>query len=574
LDKLPLPETLNQALDRVAHDNCGMTFFDGRGNVAEELTYARLQQEARIAASALLALDVVPGDRIAIVAETTVSFVILFFACQYANLVPVPLPAMVSLGGRLKYEEQIAFQINNSGAVAAFATGGFEELLTEATSTLELQYVGTLEDLLTRSRKSENIELLGRGRSDSTAYVQYTSGSTKVARGVMIQQHAIIANLQQIFQHGLQLTPEDRFFSWLPFYHDMGLIGKVLLPVLAGVPVSYLGTREFAQRPRLWLSLMSQTQATISFGPPFGYELCARRLRESTGSAYDLSHWRVAGVGAEMIRPQALDMFSNALQGSGFKKSSFLPAYGMAEVGVAVSFAPLNEGYRVDEVLSDNCSDERRATEAPAETDMSTKKFVVCGKPLPGTDVEIRNADGQSLNTDRAIGTIWLRAPSAMSGYLNEPEATRLVLQPDGWLNTGDQGYLVNGQIVVTGRVKDLIIINGRNLWPHDLEAIADTQNDVRPGGAMAFSVTDSERVEEVVMLVQCRLRDPDERQRLVRRIEAQVKTELSVDCRVHLVEAESLPRTSSGKPSRSKARELYLRAGTAPLLSRSRRRA
>ena len=198
------------------------------------------------------------GDRVALVAETRAEFVILFFACQYAGLVPVPLPATVSLGGREQYLRQLRFLIENSGARAAFATEDFVGLLHDATQGLGLALAGRLEDLERPCPVSKR-KLVGSG-IDEIAYVQYTSGSTRVARGAVITQRAVMCNLTAIIGDGLDLRPDDRFFSWLPFYHDMGLVGKILVPVAGQAPVAYLGTREFAMRPRMWLTLMERTQ--------------------------------------------------------------------------------------------------------------------------------------------------------------------------------------------------------------------------------------------------------------------------------------------------------------------------
>ncbi|HTO56390.1 MAG TPA: AMP-binding protein, partial [Pseudomonadales bacterium] len=349
-----------------------------------------------------------------------------------------------------------------------------------------------------------------------------------------------------------------RFFSWLPFYHDMGLVGKILVPVASQAPVAYLGTREFAMRPRMWLTLMERTQATISFGPPFGYELCARRLRDGDGAKFDLSRWRVAGVGAEMIRPEALASFVRAVDGSGFTGDSFVPSYGMAEVGLAISFAQRERGVGVDHVDRDDCVKHRRARPVARSNKARTpvRAFVDCGAPLPGVEVEVRGPNGEVL-PEREIGTLWVHTASVMKGYLHQPEATAEVLKPDGWLDTGDLGYLHDGRIFVTGREKDMIIVGGRNFWPQDLEHVAESQESVRTGDSMAFSISD-EGGERVVLLMQSRELDPAARARLQHTVHAHIKTEFGIHCHVELVDSHALPRTSSGKPSRSQARRMY----------------
>jgi fatty-acyl-CoA synthase len=533
-----------------------MTFFNGRGEVVCELSYRELRAQAMHAARRLLGLaDVNRGDRVALVAETRSEFVILFFACQYAGLVPVPLPATVSLGGREQYLRQLRFLVENSGARAAFATEDFVGLLADATKGLGLALAGRLEDLI--ERPASKRKPVGTG-VDEIAYVQYTSGSTRVARGAVITQRAVMCNLTAIISDGLGLGPDDRFFSWLPFYHDMGLVGKILVPVASQLPVAYLGTREFAMRPRMWLTLMDRTQATISFGPPFGYELCARRLRDGDGARFDLHRWRVAGVGAEMIRPEALESFVTAVAGSGFNGEAFVPSYGMAEVGLAISFARRDRGVGVDHVDRNDCVRHRRARPVSKldQERVPVRAFVDCGAPLPGIDVEVRGRNDELL-PEREIGTLWVRTKSVMQGYLQQPEATAEVLTSDGWLNTGDLGYLLDGRIFVTGREKDMIIVGGRNFWPQDLEYVAESQESVRTGDSMAFSISD-DGGERVVLLIQSRELDPEARARLQHTVHAHIKTEFGIHCHVELVDAQALPRTSSGKPSRSQARRMY----------------
>jgi fatty-acyl-CoA synthase len=559
--------TLHEALDHAARSRHGLTFFNGRGEIFQELSYRELRAQARDAARRLLGLrNVNRGDRIALVAETRAEFVILFFACQYAGLVPVPMPATVTLGGREQYLRQLRFLIENSRARAAFATDEFVALLRDAAAGLGLALAGRLDELLLLASNDGPMTPSG---SDEVAYVQYTSGSTRVARGAVITERAVMCNLSAIISEGLGLGPEDRFFSWLPFYHDMGLVGKLLVPLAAQVPVAYLGTREFAMRPRMWLTLMDRTQATISFGPPFGYELCARRLRNGDGARFDLSRWRVAGVGAEMIRPEALASFEHAVAGSGFAARAFVPSYGMAEVGLAISFAPRGRGTAVDYVDRNDCVKHRRARPVSkrAAAGVPVRAFVDCGRPLPGILAEVRDAEGRVL-PERQIGTLWVRTASVMQGYLDQPEATAEVLTADGWLNTGDLGYLLDGHIFVTGREKDMIIIGGRNFWPQDLEYVAESQETVRTGDSMAFSLTDGEAGERVVLLIQSRELDPGARAQLRHTVHARIKTEFGINCDVELVDSNALPRTSSGKPSRSQARRMYAASLEAAALS------
>jgi fatty-acyl-CoA synthase len=547
---------LADALDYAAQGATGANFYNGRGELYATVPYSELRTRAREAARRMLGLGLERGSRVAIVAETTPDFLVFFFACQYAGLVPVPLTAALTLGSRRSYVSQLHNLLENCAAVMLVAPEGYEDYFGGAADGLDLKFCGTPEAFA--ELPVPDVELVPLAGED-IAYIQYTSGSTRFPRGVLITEKAVLENLQGIALHGLKLEETDRFFSWLPYYHDMGLIGKVLTPVATQISVDYLGTREFAMRPRLWLELMTRTRCTISFGPPFGYELCARRIREGDKARYDLSNWRIAGVGAEMIRPEVMHAFADVLSSSNFSEASFQACYGMAECSLAISFAPLTEPLDVDHVDSEHLSHTDEALHVDGVDDPGrVRSFVNCGTPLPGYDVEIRDQQGRPL-PERRTGTIFVRGPSVMSGYFNEPEITAQVLSEDGWLNTGDVGYRVGESLVLTGREKDIIIINGRNIWPQDLEYLAEQQPEIRTGDALAFSAPGPDGAETPVLVVQCRLRDDERREALRDRLEGLVAAELGVRCAVQLVPAHFLPRTSSGKLSRSKARQNYI---------------
>lgn len=546
--------TLTEALDYAAQGQTGFNFYDGRGELTASLPYRLLRERALALAQRLARLG--RGARVALVAHTHPDFAIMFYACEYAGLVPVPVPASVHLGGREAYVRHLRQLISACAAVAAFATVDFAGFLHEATAGLSLAVAGTLDDFMMLEPAAE---LPQASAPSELAYLQYTSGSTRFPRGTMIPQAAVMANLHAIFNHGFTLGDEDRFCSWLPFYHDMGLVGIVLGCVATQRSVDYLPTREFAMRPRAWLKLISRNRATVSFSPPFGYTLCARRLRPSDTEALDLSSWRVAGVGAEMIHPESLRQFAAALAPAGFDERAFLPCYGMAECSLAVSFAPLGRGARGDEVDAERLSQSGEAV-PPSEAARAArgKAFIDCGRPLPGFEVEVRDDQGRPL-PDRRCGRIFLRGASVMSGYFGNPEATREVLSEDGWLDTGDLGYRVDGALHITGRAKDLLIIKGRNIWPQDLEYLAEQQPEVRPTDASAFSVIGADGGELAVLVVQCRVTDPQGLAELAERLQKAIHAEFGIQCLIELVPPHTLPRTSSGKLSRSTARKEFL---------------
>ena len=317
----------------------------------------------------------------------------------------------------------------------------------------------------------------------------------------------------------------------------MGLVGIVLGCVATQRSVDYLPTREFAMRPRLWLTLISRNRCTVSFSPPFGYTLCARRLRPGDAEALDLSAWRVAGVGAEMIHPESLERFAELLAPAGFKASSFLPCYGMAECSLAVSFAPLERGACSDWIDIETLSHEGVAHPVAARDAGKAKAFINCGVPLPGYEVEIRDEAGRAL-PERHCGRIFLRGPSLMSGYFANAEASREVLSADGWLDTGDLGYAVDGALHLTGRAKDLMIIKGRNIWPQDLEHLAEQQPEVRPTDSSAFSITDADDEEMAVLVVQTRETDPSKLALLADRLQEKIHAEFGIQCLIELVAA------------------------------------
>ncbi len=551
--------TLADALDYAAQGETGYNFYNGSAKLYAKLPYQELREQSQALARRLIGLGISRGSRVAMVADTQPDFMRLFFACQYSGLIPVPLPASIHLGGRDAYVSQLERLLAICQAEIAMAPDDFLPYLKDATAGLNLRFSGSPKEF---DDLPESDEPLRPPEPNDVAYLQYTSGSTRFPRGVMITQKAVLSNLFAILKYGIQIRPGDRAVSWLPYFHDMGLVGLVLAPMAAQITVDYLNTRDFAMRPRLWLTLMSQNRGTLSFSPTFGYELAARRVREKEVANFDLSAWRIAGVGAEPIRTESLERFADLLAPSGFDRRSFVPCYGMAECALAVSFSPLGQGLDVDQVDRDALAEEQKALPLHPNRGNGTASvntFTNCGAPLPGFDVEIRDDQGQVL-PERDCGTLFVRGPSVMSGYFGDLKATREVLSPDGWLNTGDLAYRVGNSIVITGREKDLIIINGRNVWPQDLEYLAEKQPEVRTGDASAFSVPGSNGEEQAVMMVQCRESDESKRADLQGRLHSQIRQEFGIDCLIELVPRNTLPRTTSGKLSRSGARKEYLK--------------
>lgn len=550
--------TLTEALDYAALGNAGLDFYSGKGDLLQTLRYRDLRSQARSLARRMRSAGLVQGERVAILADTDADFVLAFFASQYAGLVPAAMPLPTAFGGKAGYISHIRRMIESSGASAVLCPGALLEMTQQAASGLGLKAAGTLEIF---DGFADDGAPLPEITPQHLSYLQYSSGSTRFPLGVAVTQRALMSNCRAITQHGLKIIETDRCVSWLPFYHDMGLVGFLLVPVTTQMSVDYVATREFARRPMIWPTLISRNGGTLSFSPSFGYDLCARRAASGVrADNLDLSRWRVAGIGGDMIREKVLSNFAESFSPDGFRREAFVASYGMAEATLAISFAPLATGIKTDHVDLDQL--EAAAIAEPVKRNGAagprSRSFVNCGKVLPGHELEIRDADGNLLG-ERMAGRVMVRGPSLMQEYFGNHEETSRVLSQDGWLDTGDLGYLIDGSLVITGRSKDLILINGRNVWPQDLEwAVEQEVDGVRSGDVAAFSI-DEAAAERVVLMAHCRKTNESEREDLRQAIIETIRVRAGLDCEVMLVAPHSLPQTSSGKLSRTQARQLYL---------------
>jgi len=547
--------TLTQALDFAATGETGINLYSLRGELVEALTYAKLREEALVLARRLLATGAEVGDSVALLAETDGDFVRAFFACQYAGLLPAPMALPTPLGGRAAYIEQIKTLATSAKAKILLGPVGLKDWVVEIGASAGLEFAGVLADL-----PEDGGAQLPTITPEDSCYLQFSSGSTRTPTGVLVRHKALMANCKAITYDGLNVTAEDRAISWLPLYHDMGLIGFLLSPLSCQMSVDLLPTGAFVRRPLLWIDLIGRNKATIAYSPTFGYELCARRVQGQPLDAYDLSHWRSAGLGGDMIRMPPLKAFVEAFEPAGFSPKAFVASYGMAEATLALSMAPLGKGLRAETLDVERLERDAIAVDAPEGSERA-RAFARCGPALPHHFLEVRDESGAVL-PERGVGRIFAKGPSVMSGYFANPSETTRVLSADGWLDTGDIGFFIEGEIVITGRAKDLIILNGRNIWPQDLEWTADHEIDgLRSGDVCAFSIP-AEPEDQIVVLVQARGGDADTRVALVEQVATLLRTRHGVEAKVKLVGAHALPQTSSGKLSRSKAKTAYL-AGT-----------
>ncbi|MDT8280024.1 MAG: fatty acyl-AMP ligase, partial [Erythrobacter sp.] len=499
--------TFNDAIDYAAQSRKGLNFHDMRGELDRVYPYAEMREDALVMARRLIAAGIGKQDRVALIAETGADFAALFCACIYAGAWPVPLPLPTTFGGKESYIDQLAIQLQSADPKILLYPEEIGEMAAAAAARQGCESISWQEF----SQHPAPDCTMPEASPDDICYLQYSSGSTRFPTGVAVTHRALLHNL---YGHAemMNLGGNDRCVSWLPWYHDMGLVGCFLSLIANQVSADYLKPDAFARRPLAWLDMISRNPGnTLSYSPTFGYDICARRISSQSNVAerFDLSRWRVAGNGADMIRPDVMQSFVNAFAGAGFKASAFTPSYGLAEAVLAVTVMPPSEGIRVELVEEERLSGTPRDISRPARY----RAIVNCGKPLPDMEVAIRGEDGHS-RSDHQIGKVWCRGPSVMHSYFRNEEATADCLV-DGWLDTGDMGYTANGYLFIVGRAKDMIIINGKNHWPQDIEWAVEQLPGFNHGDIAAFSIEMENGEEAPAVLVHCRVADPIERIRL-----------------------------------------------------------
>lgn len=543
--------TLPEALEQAARSEHGYTFVGSGGPVHRP--YSAMYAAARSVAGGLAEAGLRPGDLVAIVLTDSEEFLTTLFGASMAGVIPASLYPPQSTTDHEAYFALTAGALRSAGARVVVTSpsliDGFERVRAACPS---------LRLVLSR----ENLATVPAGRSvapalDDIAFVQFTSGSTSSPKGVALSHRNLCANVDAINgPNGMATTDADSGVSWLPLYHDMGLIGMALGPLYSARPGIFLTTEAFVKRPIEWLRAISTCRATVSFAPNFAYDLCTRRVKDRDLASLDLSCWRIAGCGAEPIHAPTLAAFAERFAPAGFSATSFLPSYGLAEHVLAATFPSRGRHVRVERVSSTALS-ERRIAIAAADTEQPTCQLVSCGMALPGHRLRIVDGSGRELG-ERQVGEITLAGPSVMLGYYGDDELTRETIR-DGWLHTGDLGYLSDGELFVCGRVKDLIIVNGRKYHPQDLEWGVDGVAGVRRGRVVAFGTGTQGERERVVMVV-----EPNgtvEAAALVDNVRRRI-AELHgvyVD-EVAVVPSGAVARTTSGKVQRAATRARYER--------------
>jgi len=534
----------------------GCTFQDLKGDETF-YSFVQIAEETARRAGALQALGLRKGDRLGMVVVEPEDFVLTFLASLRVGVIPVPFYPPLGLGNFASYSERIGRLLASCEARMLFASRRLESVLWALVGE-----VPSLERLITdkhleRERPVPEYPDLD---PDDIAFLQYTSGSTADSKGVMISHRGLIANSEGILgPGGLQADPlKDLGVTWLPLYHDMGLIGFVVAPLCFGVSVVFIPTLRFLRDPTVWMETIHRHRATISFGPNFAYGLVARRATAEQLAGWDLSCLKVLGCGGEPVHAETLRTFSQRFSpATGLQPDLVRPGYGCAEATLAASLTPMNEGLRLNVV--DAATFQGEGVAAPPREGQPALTHVACGVPIPGHQVVIAGKEGLHLPAG-VEGEILIGGPSVSAGYFRNEPATRATFR-DGWLYTGDLGYLLDGHVYVTGRIKDLIIYHGRNYHPQSLEWPVGKLAGVRQGNVVAFSVP-GEESEFVVIVLETTVLETatDEVERLIKEIKRVVQAETGLAPNdVVLLGKNCLPKTSSGKVQRRKTRELYL---------------
>ncbi len=508
----PRHATLQRALAAAAQGTAGLIFLDAQEN-ERPLPFAELYARALRTAGALRQRGIRRGDRVALILPTGVEFMDAFFGTLLAGAVPVPLYPPVRLGRLEEFHLRTARMIQVSGARLVLSDARISKFLGVA--------IAQSRPELGLHKVEQGDRYEDEGAAPDLALIQFSSGTTVDPKPVALTHENVLANVAAI----RTIIPGDDAqagVSWLPLYHDMGLIGCLLSAVARPGPLTLISPEVFLARPALWLRAISRQRATISVAPNFAYGLCVRRIRDDELKGVDLSSWRFALNGAEPVAPSVLRRFSERFAPWGFSERALMPVYGLSEASLAVTFTPAGRGPR---------------------TRPGARELASVGTPLPGVDVEVRG------------GRVFVRGPSVMREYFGNPEATRAALQ-DGWLDTGDLGFIEDGELFVTGRIKEVIVLRGANHAPQEFEDALDGLDGVRPGCAVAVALP-TEGGEELALLVEAS--GPLDADRVSARV---VERTGLRPYAVHLLAPGTLPRTSSGKLRRAEALRQLL-AGT-----------
>jgi 1-acyl-sn-glycerol-3-phosphate acyltransferase len=535
-------------------DRLHLTVLQDEATVLGSLTYAELADRARIIARGLVARDVTPGDRVALMLPTSIDYFIAFFGILYADAIPVPIYPPMRLS---QIEDHLRRQIGilrNAGAGLLITMP--EGLRLAGLLRTQVENLNAVESVATLEASKAPVNLPPPSNSDSVALIQYTSGSTGDPKGVVLSHANLLANIRAM-GGVMDASSADVFVSWLPLYHDMGLIGAWLGCLHFAAPLYAMSPLSFLVRPESWLWAIHRFRATFSASPNFGFELCLNKIADADLEGLDLSSLRMVANGAEPVSVQTLRRFIERFGRYGFHPQAMAPVYGLAECSVGLAFPPLGRSPIIDRVNRDRLSADGVAEPARPE-DPKPLEIVPCGQPLPGHEIRIVDEAGFELG-ERREGRLEFRGPSTTRGYFRNETKTRELFH-NGWLDSGDRAYMAGGDIYITGRVKDIIIRAGRHIYPQEVEDAVAEIPGIRKGCVAVFGVTDrASGTERVVVLAETHETDPAARAQLQARAqEIAGDTAGTPPDEIVLAPPRTVPKTSSGKIRRSAAKELY----------------
>jgi 1-acyl-sn-glycerol-3-phosphate acyltransferase len=547
--------TLVEVLDWHAehHGDRLLVTLDSDRGAPTQLTYARLRIDALAVAAGLAERGYGGADAVAIMLPTGSEFFAAFYGALYAGCVPVPLYPPARLSQLEDHLQRLAGILRNAEARLLITLGQAKPLARLLRAHCEtLQQVATVADLAVAGGQFARPAI----GADATVFLQYTSGSTGDPKGVVISHANLLANVRAMWRAS-RVDSSDTFLSWLPLYHDLGLIGACIGSLYVGYRLVLMSPLEFLARPSRWLWAIHRHRATLSAAPNFAYELCLNKLSDADLDGLDLGCWRLAFNGAEPVSADTIERFASRFARYGFRREAMFTVYGLAEGVLGVSFPPLDRGPRIDRVNRGALM--RDGVARPAEaTDAHPLLVVSCGVPLPGHEVRVVDAAAQEL-PERAQGRVQFRGPSATRGYYKNPSANADLFDGE-WLDTGDLGYFAAGELHLTGRAKDLIVRRGTNIHPADLEAAVATLRGVRKGGVAVFPAADPRTgSERLVVLAEVRETDVQARKQLTAEIVRATVDRIGMPPDdVVLAPPGSVLKTSSGKVRRATSRRLY----------------
>ncbi|SRR6266446_9329951 len=523
-----------------------------RGAEDLEKSYAEIVLSAARIQSLLHRHGLKKGDRVALMLPDHEAFIATFLAAMRGGIIPVPICPPSTFGNRA--DLGIADAILKTARAAVLVT---TTALVEAVKPLAhippVREILTYEELERLSKMDGGIGDAADLTPDDICYLQFTSGSTGSPKGVVVMHRNVYANAELSIVKALNMTTQDRVVSWLPMYHDMGLVGKFLSPFLFEIPVVFIATSRFIRSPSIWMETISKYRGTVSFGPNFAFALAAKRATESDLQKLDLSSLRVAGCGSEPISPQVLRDFFRVFQRAGLRKDTIVPCYGMAEATLAITFGQLDAPPRIESFDRSAYQTQRTAVPASGPSSGETIEIVSCGRTFEGHEIAILSEAGKPL-PEKAVGEIVFSGPSVTSGYYEDHDKTKEMYR-DGWLHTGDLGFMFNGELFVSGRKKDLIIINGKNFSPEQIEWVVGSH--VATNGVVAFS-SPAYETEELHIAVE--VRPTVGRIELAQAIRHAITSAFSlVVSSIIFLRPGTIPKTTSGKVQRSMTKQMWL---------------